>query len=156
MFVTGERAQVEQLGPHAVNTGAQGAFLPRFLFIPIVLKKGKQCPGSFWKDIFPAATSLAQLRAVSAQLRPVLAHPRGTSREIWHIAVLSRQPKGQETSCPKGCPAPASWLQAQTTKKAQESDALKTSRHEAAWSRAGSEPGLGGAVFCAQMWQAIL
>lgn len=106
-----------------------------FLFFPMILKKGKGQPGSFRKDVLPADTSPARFRALSAHLRPVLACPRGASRVIRRIAVLSRHPMGREPRCPGAlpCPAPAPCLQVQTTKKAQVSNALKTSTSGMKW-----------------------
>lgn len=72
---------------------------------------------------------------------------------------VARQPMGQEPRCPKGCPAPApaSWLQLQTTKKAQVSDALKTCGHEAGpGAELAQSLGLVERVFSAHMGQATL
>lgn len=132
-----------------------------FLFFPMILKKGKGQPGSFRKDVLPVDTSPAQFRALSAHLRPVLACPRGASRVIRRIAVLPRHPMGREPCCPGAlpCPAPAPCLQVQTTKKAQVSNALKTStsRHEVGpGAELAQSLGLVEHVFSAQMWQATL
>lgn len=78
---------------------------------------------------------------------------------IRRIAVLSRHPMGREPRCPGAlpCPAPAPCLRVQTTKKAQVSDALKTSRHEVGpGAELAQSLGLVEHVFSAQMWQATL
>lgn len=72
---------------------------------------------------------------------------------------VAKQPMGREPSCPKGCPAPApaSWLQLQTTKEAQVSDALKTGGHEAGpGAELARSLGVVQRVFSAHMGQASL
>lgn len=132
MFVRGERTRVEQLEPleprELFSLSMSFPNQEGLLFLPLMLKKGKQQPGS----VLPAATSPAQPGALSAHLRPVLACPTGASREMQAL-LCSPGSRWQEPSRAQGCPgpAPASCLQVQTTRRAQVSDALKTSRREA-------------------------
>lgn len=151
-------------GSHTVSTGTQGAFLPVHIFskprgFPVAAfnVEERETAGRECVEGCPPSCHIPRSVRSSPSTPEALCVPEEHPEGPKHCCAVLMGWDGSPAVPRLPCPAPASCLQLQTTKKAQVSNALKTSRHEAGpGAELAQSLGLVEPVFSAQMWQVTL